>query len=345
MKENLLDELKKLIEQNYRVKEICKKLEITEKQYRYYREKLGIKMDLTMYSLKSKILRNSSEHYEEAKTQVKSVYEKIQNLGEVASILNVSKDFVREHLRKQGVSIVNLQNIVNVDENVFEKIDSEEKAYWLGFLMADGNISNKTLSNRNRVELTLAEKDKEHLEKFKSFIQYKGNISYREKQKAYRVAFNSVKVHNDLNKLGCTSTKSLTLTFPEKNIIAKELIPHFIRGYFDGDGSILNPEKYAIGIQILGTYSFLTSILKELNIDKKLIKKDIRHLNNTYYISIAGKNARMFADFIYKDATVYLERKYKRYIAHIARFNRNVKTVEGKIGEVLQDKDNTELTS
>lgn len=345
MKENLLNNVKKLIEQNYRVKEICQELRISQKQYRYYREKLGITMDKSLESLKSKVIKNSSEHYKEAKTKVKDLYKKLQNLDKVASELNVSRDFVRTHLKRQGVNIVNLQNIVNLDETVFEKIDSEEKAYWLGFLMADGNISNKNLSNRNRVEVTLAEKDKNHLEKLKSFLDYKGKISYREKQKAYRLAFNSVKMHQDLNNLGCTPVKSLTLEFPSEEKVPQEFIPHFIRGYFDGDGSILNPEKYPIGISILGTYSFLNTILQKLKIVKQVLRKDKRHISNTFSINLCGNNARSFVEFIYKDANVYLERKYKRYIAHIARFNRNVKTVEGKIGEVRLNKDNTELTS
>ena len=67
----------------------------------------------------------------------------------------------------------------------FENIDTEEKAYWLGFLYADGYVN----ANEDKIELCLAEKDFHHLEKFKNFIGLPNKICYREATKAYRYSF------------------------------------------------------------------------------------------------------------------------------------------------------------
>ena len=80
----------------------------------------------------------------------------------------------------------------------FEIIDTEEKAYWLGFLYADGSVS----STDNRIELGLAEKDLNHIEKFKEFIGVPNKISYRPQTKSYRYMFKSIPCKEDLIKQG-----------------------------------------------------------------------------------------------------------------------------------------------
>lgn len=92
----------------------------------------------------------------------------------------------------------------------FETIDTEEKAYWLGFLYADGSVG----SNDDRIELGLAERDFHHIEKFRNFIGINNKISYREKTKSYRYAFKSQNCKQDLINKGCVPRKSLILKYP-----------------------------------------------------------------------------------------------------------------------------------
>ena len=145
----------------------------------------------------------------------------------------------------------------------FEKIDTEEKAYWLGFLYADGSVGSK----EDKIELGLAEKDLKHIEKFKTFMNINNKISYREKTKSYRMSFRSAKCKQDLIDKGCIPKKSLILDFPNENQVPKELQRHFIRGYFDGDGSISTPKnsygprKNGRTISFIGTQDFLQSII------------------------------------------------------------------------------------
>ena len=130
----------------------------------------------------------------------------------------------------------------------FEKIDSEEKAYWLGFLYADGYIS----FSENKIELSLAEKDVHHIEKFRDFLGINNRICYRPSVKAYRLSFRSDKCKQDLINQGCTPRKSLTLKFPTSKQVPYELIRHFIRGYFDGDGWFSNT-KCCFQVGLIGT--------------------------------------------------------------------------------------------
>lgn len=86
-----------------------------------------------------------------------------------------------------------------MNKNLFKIISTEDDAYWLGFLYADGNVSLK----ENKIELSLAELDYTHLEKFKQYIGLNNRICWREKSKAYRFSFRSYEIKDNLINQGC----------------------------------------------------------------------------------------------------------------------------------------------
>lgn len=222
----------------------------------------------------------------------------------------IKYDTISKNIRKMGI-ITNPHGKIFLNSNIFNIIDTEEKAYWLGFLYADGSIY-KDLKGKYRFELGLQQKDLEHIEKFKKFINSKHKIFYRENTNSYRIIFNDFKFCNDLINLGCIPKKSLVLKFPTEKQVPKKFISHFIRGYFDGDGYLSKPPK-SLTVELLGTYEFLNHLLTYLNSSKKNLKKDKRHANNTFKFSLSGNNARNFLNFIYKDATIFLDRKKLLY--------------------------------
>src|SRR5690606_21393784 len=131
----------------------------------------------------------------------------------------------------------------NFNESFFETIDTEEKAYWLGFIAADGNINDRGENKSKSLHIGLSFKDKNHLLKFMININYshllieiKERIINLKKRRYVRLNLNSKKMYNDLLDKGITPRKSLTLK-PPKNV-PKDLVRHWIRGYFDGDGSV-----------------------------------------------------------------------------------------------------------
>lgn len=196
----------------------------------------------------------------------------------------------------------------------FEDIDTEEKAYWLGFLYADGSVGSK----EDKIELGLAEKDLEHIKKFKSFMQIKNKISYRPKTKSYRISFRSEKCKKDLIKKGCVPKKSLVLVFPSEEQVPNNLIRHFIRGYFDGDGWFTNT-KNCFQIGVIGTEKFLIGFLTYVEgINKNCKIFEVHRKDGAKrYVFGAYDDVLHFLNWIYRDATVYLERKYEKYLDFI----------------------------
>lgn len=203
----------------------------------------------------------------------------------------------------------------NVLKN-FENIDSEEKAYWLGFLYADGSVSSK----EDKIELGLAEKDVKHIEKFKNFMNIKNKICYREKTKSYRISFRSQNCKQDLINKGCFPKKSLILRFPTEEQVPKHLIRHFIRGYFDGDGWFCNTKAGSFQIGFIGTEDFIKGVLKvlegKINTSNKILNVH-RENGAKRYIFSKFSDVSYFLNYIYKDSIVYLDRKYEHYLDFI----------------------------
>ena len=145
------------------------------------------------------------------------------------------------------------------NENFFEVIDTEEKAYWLGFLYADGCVQQK--GNYYTTKIDLATIDRNHIEKFKKSLDSNHNINdYKDHSK---IVIGSKKMFNDLNNKGCVPKKTLILEFPTIEQVPEHLVHHFIRGYFDGDGTINIMKQFKTPqarFQLLGTYDFLKGV-------------------------------------------------------------------------------------
>lgn len=194
---------------------------------------------------------------------------------------------------------------------IFKNIDTEEKAYWLGFLYADGSVG----STDNRIELGLAEKDLHHIEKFKHFINLDNKISYRPKLKSYRYSFRDAEFKRILIEKGCVPKKSLILTFPTEEQVPDNLIRHFIRGYFDGDGCFSNTD-YCFMVEFISTENFIRGCLSKLpsTLRKDLKIKDVHRPDGAKKYGFYSYNdISVFLNYIYKDSTIYLDRKYALY--------------------------------
>lgn len=258
------------------------------------------------------------------------------------------------YLLYNGYSVENQQNRTKFNENIFDCIDTEEKAYWLGFIFADGYIS----STKYTFEISLKGSDKEHLEKFNIFMQHEdknhvkmSNIKLNNKVfERCRWSVTNKHLWETLNTLGCTPRKSLTLQFPELHIFQNiNLISHFIRGYFDGDGSFsrtINAQTVSPNISMLGTYDVLENITKISKIEGKFLH-DKRHDKNTYIMYFSQTSTIEFLDYMYKNATIYLDRKYRLYL-----FFQNGRRSLEEFNDWLSDKieespemDNIELTN
>jgi mobile intron protein len=238
----------------------------------------------------------------------------------------ISDKTLRKKLKKLGF-MFSKSNKQKIKNNVFDKIDTQEKAYWLGFLYADGNISKIGDKNNYRISLELSLKDSEHLEKFRNFIGKE--IPNKKDSFRCRCSFVDKKMWKQLYNKGCTPQKSLKLKFPDKNILPLNLYNHFIRGYIDGDGSIFpnrNPRgNKKLRLSILGTKEFLKYLLFIFNrTDKKLYlnSRDKTKVTNCYFVEFGNKDSIRICNYLYNNAEIYLERKFEKY-NEIAVLERN----------------------
>lgn len=139
----------------------------------------------------------------------------------------------------------------------------------------------------------------------------------KEKEGKYAgLIWNSTYLSSQLYDKGLVQNKSLILTFPKW--LDEELIPHFIRGYFDGDGSI-SPSGNGAQCSIVSTKMFIDDLCKildekfNLHYTKSLASEKTGNKITTVLKICTQKDVKIFLDWIYKDASIYLERKYERY--------------------------------
>lgn len=236
--------------------------------------------------------------------------------GRIQKVINKSNVIGRTNKTKGNHSVC--------DENYFELIDNEEKAYWLGFIYGDGWISTNKKHRSDLMGLALQESDKYHIENFLYAIKSNHNIhTYKYGEKGYntesrysRVLISSDKIVSDLKKYGMIPNKSNKIGKPKN--IDKKFLRHFIRGFFDADGSI-SLRKLANGKFHPGNVTFtktpeLLSFIEEISGFKWIWRqrKEDNAFCKTIIISKL-QNSVDFLEYMYKDSTVYLQRKYDRY--------------------------------
>ena len=233
----------------------------------------------------------------------------------ISKELKISRSRFSKWLREHGIDSQQ-HHKYPVNENIFDIIDTEEKAYWLGFWFADGYVS----SNSNKIGIDLKPSDINHLQKLKSFLEWKGEVKLEETR--CRLNLRNDKIKNDLIKYGCIPNKSLTLKFPTN--IPNDLLQPFIRGYFDGDGSLCYTEK-TLEVQVISTYEFLEVVCDIIGLNKKRIYDLNKNKRTGRIVLGAKKDIEKFLNYIYEDAHIYLDRKYEKYKnLKIAVFNRDI---------------------
>ncbi len=217
------------------------------------------------------------------------------------------KNIVVRHripLRTKSQSKI-LSTGIKVNIHAFDIIDSGS-SYWLGALYADGCVT--FAKGKPRLEFNISKRDKEWLEQFVKWIGWTGKVQEYVQTRGYlpgsemvRVQINREQLGYRLIELGCVPRKSLILTEIPK-IVPQKFVKDFIRGYFDGDGSI---EKERGRISIVGTQPFLEDIGAKINLPYRIYSK-----GKTYQLFYNQLESRKFCQIIYKDAKYFLERKF-----------------------------------
>lgn len=253
-----------------------------------------------------------------------SLYNNGSSVIEIAETFGCSISNISSRLKKQGIEYkpdrakyrlrarCHCPNRHQLNENYFENIDSEDKAYFLGLMYADGSVTDTIVY----IKIT----DDEILDKFNACIEGDYKIitnsppeNHPTQKHSYRITISSKVFSSFLQKWGCVPNKTRKITLPN---IDKSLYKHFIRGFFDGDGSIIL-DKILGHCCINFTSASLTfleqlqEVLKEHALTNGGITKETKY--EVWHLRFGGKQVIKILDWLYEDAHFFLKRKYYKY--------------------------------
>lgn len=251
------------------------------------------------------------------------------NKNKIAQKCGVSSDTI-EYWRKK-FNLQNGENHLQASRNhffnqaYFKEIDNQEKAYWLGFIMADGCISRTEKSGPyNRLDFCIGIEDIGHLEKFQECLgsNYKINVKQNINKKLNfeteicTLRINCTNLVNDLMFHGITPNKTGNEIMPNMD---HKLKKHFIRGFFDGDGYMSSGYRFGIGSSSKIILKQINSYLNEELGFRIAIYEEHGYKVPFYRMQTSKKEATLrFLNHIYKDSSIYLDRKYNSFLGALS---------------------------
>lgn len=241
---------------------------------------------------------------------------------QLSKMLGKSKGAIQQKANRMGIK---KKSAYFYNKDFFKNIQTEQQAYWLGFIFADGWITDYELG------IELNKNDDNHLRKFNKDIAGNLPVKYRTRKptiiKGKKVGVRyicalkifSKEIVCDLIGHGCIRNKSMLIEEPKN--ISDEFLKDFIRGYFDGNGYIGTDKvdlKYetkdylraSINSGSIKFINWLSNYLKYVSINNYIIEdKD----NNNFSVCICSDSLIKFLDYMYSGSTIYLDRKYNKY--------------------------------
>lgn len=227
----------------------------------------------------------------------------------IAKQLNTYNTTIRRILLKNNHILKTPSEVQRIiRKNPFISLDNKA-LYWIGFISADGNLSDPSKGGKYTIDVSVAEQDKEHLKKYSLFLGYgvKPKNYYNKKYNSYlwSLRFGNKEIHQYLNSLGITPNKSKTL---ELNI---NISWPMLSGILDGDGCVRTLPNNRAMIEIAsGSKKFITQInsfLKNNNIHHTITASNINILR-----ICTQKDVINFSKEIYSSNNQFLQRKYEK---------------------------------
>lgn len=217
----------------------------------------------------------------------------------------------------------------NMEEDYFKDIDTEKKAYFIGLMIADGNVfDNPNTKEANRqasISIMLKEEDEYILEEFKRELKVETSLVH-DGRGCSSVAARSNTMAKDLEKYGIVPRKTLTTHLP---IVREDMMPHVVRGIFDGDGSIrvatLKSGRFLHSANFCGTHKLMQDLSSHLAQAARLSwEPKVYDYKNKPLSSIdVARKADMerLYHYMYDNATIFLKRKKERFDSFMQHYN------------------------
>ena len=249
------------------------------------------------------------------------MYNKGSNLNILARKFETHRGKIKNILVDNKCNIREYTGYHNIDVDYFRIIDSGSKAYFLGFIFADGCVfENKNKSKVTGLSIQIQKRDREIIDNFKKDIKSSHPINILKSDKKEwqdKVGFSLINQEfvRHLCSKGCLPRKSTTCAFPI-SFLNEEYYSHFIRGYIDGDGCLTSSTRYYAYPQLNVCVSqMFGEQLQDVIEDKFGFRGSLVYKKSGIYSFILQKQRCVdVLHWIYSDAKVYLRRKYDRYL-------------------------------
>ncbi len=239
-----------------------------------------------------------------------SLYRDKMSATAISKRIGVSTSSVIRYLHKSGIQVTKNYTKYSANHSYFEKIDSEDKAYFLGFIAADGFVQ------KNSIGIEINSQDKKIIEAFLDKTESNNPIYERvrthksgKKSKMASICITSKEMVSCLARLGIKQRKTFNLDWKKttKNI-PKHLLRHFVRGFFDGDGWFVQ-KRFAYGF-VGASENFMNGLANYLESMKCLSNRYRRAGERAFQIAVNGRLLFLnFHKLIYENSSIFLERK------------------------------------
>ncbi len=254
-------------------------------------------------------------------------YEQKLSLQKIGKLYGKPREYIHRWMRIYGFESRtrskawehrDTEDLYRINENFFHHW-LKEMAYVLGLILTDGNID----ADSNQISITM--KEGYLLENIKKILKSEHPVKYYKNSDIYYFGFCRKKMSDKLVELGITSNKSLKVNFPD---VPDQFLSHFIRGVFDGDGSVFfEPRSKESPLRVnftSGSKAFITSLESKLHSHAGLRKKNIyksHRVRTSYYIRYCHTDCLKFFYYIYEEAdeSMRLERKYQKFLEGIRK--------------------------
>jgi hypothetical protein len=257
-------------------------------------------------------IRDSRNFTDEQEAEIAKRYLSGESAKGIARALGLpGKDTILGSLRRQNIvqrSPADRNRLYSLDENAFDVI-TPDAAYWWGFLYADGSVSKRS------VILSLKWDDFDHVEKFKEFMKSEAPIKKyghklgRDIHYACYIGITSQHLASRLTELGIVPHR--TRFDCVKDNLPQDMIRHWIRGFFDGDGTI-NSSRGQFDAGFMGSMEVMEWVRECIPFVDKNKRIHKHSISNVFYLSFSGNNvSREITSYLYDGQTLYMDRKHK----------------------------------
>lgn len=296
--------------------------------------RLDVKIVMQENNLYSVRKKNNKDNEELSKKAIQ-LYIDGYSLKEVEEKVDIPRKAISKILKDNEIELRQAGEYnqkYSVNHNAFSRY-TPESAYWAGFIAGDGCVYSHGLANgnstNNYLTVALQIKDANHLESFKSFLNYDGVLYYKNTGTAVSITVNSIQIVEDLKRLYNITNRKTYDYLPPKNI-PSEMLKYFVLGLIDADGSFLRHIRthkpvtrrlrgeYVYQIGFTGTYETCELVRDFFGSSVKIHTRHKHRDNNNYTVLFQGNEQVLkYGNKLYDacSSNFCMQRKYDNYCA------------------------------